>query len=327
MQKQPPFRITNRILELLQNISLELGVLTGAKLNFAPVMLRKKNQIKTIQSSLAIEGNTLSMDQVTSIIEGRKVLAPKKDITEVNNAVRVYSNLGSFNPLTINSLLKAHELLMKDLVPDNGSWRNSGVGIFKENKIAHLAPPASRVPLLMNNLFEFIKQNNDIPWLIKACIFHYELEFIHPFSDGNGRMGRLWQQLLLTKANSIFEYIPVETLIKDNQSSYYEALSECDKEGESTGFIEFMGEQILESLKLYTQNTKTYVNTPEQRLIFFQAQLKCDWFSRKDYLLIHKDISTATASRDLNFGIKQGLLIYKGNKNQTYYSFALPVME
>jgi hypothetical protein len=321
MKKEPPFKITNRILELLQDISHELGILAGAKLDLAPITLRRNNQIKTIQSSLAIEGNTLSIDQITSIMEGKRVLAPKKDIIEVNNAITLYNNLAQFNPLLINSLLKAHKLLMQDLIPDNGSWRNSGVGIFKGNKIAHLAPQASRLPLLMLNLFKFIKQNNNIPWLIKACVFHYELEFIHPFSDGNGRMGRLWQQLLLMKANAIFEYIPVEALIKDNQNLYYEVLAQCDKQGESTMFIEFMGAQILESLKLYTKNTKTQVNTPELRLKFAQTRLKQDCFSRKDYLLIHKDISTSTASRDLHTGIKQGILICSGDKNQTYYSF------
>jgi len=321
MNKNPPFRITEKILELVQSISHELGVLSGAKLSIVPINLRKNNQIKTIQSSLAIEGNTLTIDQITDIINGRRVIAPKKEIIEVNNAIKLYNNLNDLNPLLINVLLESHQLLMQGLIIDNGVWRNSGVGIFKGDKLAHIAPPAKRVSLLMNNLFEFINQNKNIPWLIKACIFHYELEFIHPFSDGNGRMGRLWQQLLLMKANAIFEYIPVEILIKDNQDEYYNTLSICDKEGESTLFIEFMGVQILKALEFYNYNTLSQVNTPILRLEFSRIELKQNWFSRKDYILIHKDISTATASRDLNFGVRKNILIYQGDKNQTYYKF------
>ncbi|CAF2233140.1 unnamed protein product [Rotaria magnacalcarata] len=249
MNYKPPFRITNKILELAQDVGHELGLMSGAKLDLPPIILRKNNQIKTIQSSLAIEDN----------------------------------------------LLKAHKLLMQGLIQDNGIWRSSGVGIFKGNKIAHIAPPANRVLLLMNKLFDFINKNNDIAWLIKACIFHYELEFIHPFSDGNGRIGR---------------------------HEYYNILAKCDSAGESTLFIEFMAAQILEALKLYNSTTVSQIKTPFSRLEFSKTKLNQNWFSRKDYKAIHKEISTSTASRDLNFGIQQGILIYKGIKNQTYYKFS-----
>jgi Fic family protein len=322
MNYKPPFRITNKILELAQDVGHELGLMSGAKLDLPPIILRKNNQIKTIQSSLAIEGNTLSIDQVTAVIEGKRVLAPKKDLVEVNNAIKLYDNLREFNPLSIDDLLKAHKLLMQGLIQDNGIWRSSGVGIFKGNKIAHIAPPANRVLLLMNKLFDFINKNNDIAWLIKACIFHYELEFIHPFSDGNGRIGRVWQQLLLMQMNHIFEYIPVEVLIKNNQHEYYNILAKCDSAGESTLFIEFMAAQILEALKLYNSTTVSQIKTPFSRLEFSKTKLNQNWFSRKDYKAIHKEISTSTASRDLNFGIQQGILIYKGIKNQTYYKFS-----
>jgi Fic family protein len=321
MNYTPPFSITIKILELAQDIGHALGILSGAKLGLPPVMLRKSNQIKTIQSSLAIEGNSLSIDQVTAIVDGKRVLAPQKDLIEVSNAIKLYQNLSKFNPLSIDDLLAAHKLLMQGLIQDNGRWRSSGVGIFKGDKIAHIAPPANRIPLLMNKLFEFINKNNDIAWLIKACVFHYELEFIHPFADGNGRMGRIWQQLLLMQINPIFEYITVETLIKDNQCDYYDSLAKCDSAGESHLFIEFMAAQILEALKLYNSNTISQINTPISRLEFTKIILKQDWFSRKDYQLIHKEISTSTASRDLNFGLQVGILIYKGTKNQTYYQF------
>ncbi|WP_375326504.1 Fic family protein [Candidatus Tisiphia endosymbiont of Nemotelus uliginosus] len=321
MSNKPPFQITNKIIELLQSISHELGVLFGAKLYLPPINLRKNNRIKTIHSSLAIEGNTLNIKQITDLINGKRVLGPQKDIIEVNNAIKVYNNLNIFNSSSIESLLEAHKLLMQDLIADNGCWRKSGAGIFKGNQITHLAPPANRVPLLMDNLFNFINQNNDISGIIKACAFHYELEFIHPFSDGNGRMGRLWQQLLLIKTNAIFEYISVESLIRNNQSEYYSILNQCDKLGESTLFIEFMSTQILEALKLYTNNAIPEANTPLSRIEIAKITLVDKWFSRKDYIVIHKDISTATASRDLTFGLEQGMLSCKGDKNQTYYKF------
>ncbi|WP_341789312.1 Fic family protein [Rickettsia endosymbiont of Polydrusus tereticollis] len=321
MNNKPPFQITNNILELLQNISHELGVLLGAKLYCPPVKLRKNNRIKTIHSSLAIEGNTLSIKQITDLINGKRVLAPEKDIIEVNNAIKLYNNLNILNPLSIESLLEAHKLLMQGLITDNGRWRNSGAAIFKGKEIAHLAPPAKRAALLMKDLFYFINHNSDIPEVIKACVFHYELEFIHPFSDGNGRMGRLWQQLLLIKTNAIFEYISVESLVRNNQSEYYNTLNKCDKLGEPTLFIEFMMTQILEALKLYTNDATPNANTASSRIEIAKINLSNKWFSRKDYILIHKDMSTATASRDLSFGIEQGILICKGIKNQTYYKF------
>ncbi|WP_341793408.1 MULTISPECIES: Fic family protein [unclassified Rickettsia] len=321
MNNKPPFQITNKILELLQNISHELGVLFGAKLYCPPIKLRKNNHIKTIHSSLAIEGNTLSINQITDLINGKRVLAPEKDIIEVNNAIKLYNNLNILNPLSIKSLLEAHKLLMQGLITDNGCWRKSGAAIFKGKEIAHLAPPANRVSLLMDDLFYFINRNNNIPGVIKACVFHYELEFIHPFSDGNGRMGRLWQQLLLIKTNAIFEYISVESLIRNNQSEYYSILNQCDKLGESTLFIEFMTAQILAALKLYTNDAVPTANTPLLRLEIAKINLSDKWFSRKDYIFIHKDISTATASRDLSLAVDKGILIYRGDKNQAYYKF------
>ena len=321
IKTQPYFRITNKILELIQAIGHELGVSKGAKLGLPPIILRKNNQIKTIQSSLAIEGNTLNIEQITDIMEGKRVLAPQKDIIEVNNAIKLYNILNKFDPLSISALLEAHRLLMQDLISDNGKWRSRGVGIFKGAKVAHIAPSANRVVSLMEDLFEFINLKNDIPWLIKACVFHYELEFIHPFSDGNGRMGRLWQQLLLMKVNPIFEFIPVETLIKKHQDEYYDVLGKCDKLGESTIFIEFISAQILDSLRFYTNNAISPINTPELRLEFSKEKLTQEWFSRKDYMLIHKDISTATSSRDLHFGVEHGILDFKGDKNQTYYKY------
>ncbi|MCC8468201.1 MAG: Fic family protein [Rickettsia endosymbiont of Eriopis connexa] len=321
MNNRPPFQITNKILELSQDISYELGVLAGSKLYSQPIKLRKNNQIKTIHSSLAIEGNNLSIEQITDLIDGKRVLAPEKDILEVKNAIKLYNDLTIFNPFKVESLLKAHEILMQGLVEDNGKWRKGNAGILKGTEIVHFVLPASRVFLLMQDLFEFITQDKNISGIVKACIFHYEFELIHPFSDGNGRIGRLWQQLLLMQTNKIFEYISVESLIRNNQSEYYSVLSKCDKLGESTLFIEFMLDKIVAALRLYSNNITYEASTPLYRIEFAKVNLIDKWFSRKDYTNVHKNISTATASRDLLYGLEHKLLISKGDKNQTYYKY------
>lgn len=317
----PPFSITPRILSLSQSISHALGVLEGEKLDAEPVKLRRENRIRTIQSSLAIEGNTLSLEQVTHIFEGIRVLGPKKDILEVQNALLVYGKFDQLNPLSLRDFLYAHNLLMKNLIESNGALRESGVGIFKGTEIAHVAPPAKRVPELMNALFEFLKKNKETPFLLKACIFHYELEFIHPFMDGNGRMGRLWQQLLLAQENPIFKFITVEELIKNEQKNYYNVLGECDRRGNSTPFIEFSLNLILVALENYRKSISVnYVNDPESRLHYARKALQGHWFSRKQYMDVFKSISTATASRDLKFGLDQEILDKKGEKSQVIYT-------
>jgi Fic family protein len=317
----PPFTITPYILKKSQEIFKELGLIMGQKLTQLPFKLRRINNIKTIHASLAIEGNTLDLKQVTHIIEGKRVIGPEKDILEVKNASLVYDAIQNFNPLHSKDLLKAHGILMKNLVEESGCWRSSNVGIFKGSALAHMAPPAYRVPSLMKDLFTFLKNNSEISWLLKACIFHYEFEFIHPFMDGNGRMGRLWQQLLLMKEDPVFEFIPVEVLIKNNQEQYYEVLSKSDHLGTSTPFIEFSLTLIHEALIEYQTTTSPLPMDAMDRLLFASRELADRWFSRKEYLSVHKDISTATASRDLLCGVEKGLLKYKGNKNQSFYYY------
>lgn len=321
MKYIPPFKITPLILKLSQDISRELGLIIGRKLADTPLTLRRSNNIKSIQASLAIEGNTLSLNQVTALLEGRRVIGPPKDILEVQNAFILYEDLHRFNPLKVEDMLKAHAILMAGLIEENGKWRTGGVGILKGNEVSHIAPPAKRVPILMEELFNFLAHSSDISWLIKACIFHYEFEFIHPFSDGNGRMGRFWQQLLLMKEDALFEFIPVEVLIKQNQEEYYNVLGESDNLGESTPFIEFSLKVIYAALKDYSQTAARLPQDHRTRLLFAQARIKENWFSRKDYLELHADISTATASRDLLFGIQEQILKNKGEKNQVRYQF------
>ncbi len=312
--------MTASIQQLSKDIWYELGILAGAKLVSPTIELRRKNKIKTIQSSLAIEGNTLSLDQVIAILDGKKVLAPEKEIIEVQNAIKVYDNLLLWDPLSAESLKQAHKLLMANLVTSNGNWRERSVGIFKNASLAHMAPPANRVPILMDALFKFITTAQDVSWLLKACIFHYELEFIHPFEDGNGRMGRLWQQLLLMKENPVFEFISTESLIKQNQEEYYNVLEACDKQGESTQFIEFSLKKILATLKEYTDLASPQVMHSQQRIAYTKTLLTSP-FSRKQYMAIYKNISTATASRDLAEAVKNRVLNREGEGNQMLYIF------
>lgn len=321
MSKQPPFNLTPEILTLIQDISWELGNISGLKHAGSQVILRRINSIKTIQASLAIEGNTLTIDQITAILDGKRVVGPTKDIQEARNALEVYANLERFNPLEVSSLLLAHNLMMKDLVKNPGKLRESNVGIFDGERVVHMAPSAKMVPKLISNLFKFIDEENRLPWLIKACVFHYEFEFIHPFLDGNGRIGRLWQHLLLMKEDPIFEFIPVETMVRKNQKEYYAILGLCDKEGESTRFIKFSLEQILTSLIHFKNEPAIQVKGPLGRLEYAKLQLKGSWFSRKEYLSLHQDVSTATASRDIAYGLKENILTSQGTKNQTRYRF------
>jgi len=320
MAKYPPFDITADILTLSQRISRELGQISGSKKENVPVILRRINSIKTIQASLAIEGNTLGIEQISAILEGKRVVGPKRDIEEAKNALEIYGQLTDFNPLLIEDLLRAHAIMMKELISESGCFRSSGVGVFDGSRVVHMAPPAKMVPELTEKLFAFLKSSEDLPWLIKACVFHYELEFIHPFSDGNGRIGRLWQHLLLLKEDPIFEHVPVETLVRENQKEYYDILGQCDREGDSTRFIVFSLEQILVALMSF-QEQATRAGGPEERLAFARFKLGLKRFSRKDYLQIHNDISTATASRDLEYGGKRNIIKQDGSKNQARYIF------
>ena len=248
MSYEPPFKITSKAINLISQISEKIGEISALENTERTVQLRKKNRIRTIHSSLAIENNSLTIEQITAIIEGKRVLGPPNEIQEVKNAVQAYELLLSLNPYKQNDLLKAHQLMMNDLVKHSGKYRKGGVGIFDGKEVVHVAPPADRVPFLMNDLFDWLK-STDVHPLIKSCVFHYEFEFIHPFEDGNGRMGRLWQTVILTEWKPIFAWLPIETLIKENQKLYYKALGISDSNADSTEFIEFMLSIILKTIK------------------------------------------------------------------------------
>lgn len=316
---KPPYEITSKILNLIASISEKIGEVNAAHLNRPPTELRKRNRIKTIQSSLEIEGNTLTVEQITDLLNNKRVLAPKKDITEVKNAVNVYNKLNKFKAFDLKSLCKAHEVLMEGLIDNPGKLRNTSVGIVKGSDIAHIAPPGEMVYSLMTDLFNYLKNDDDLI-LIKSCVFHYELEFIHPFLDGNGRIGRLWQTMILKEHSPIFEFLPIETLIKLKQQEYYNVLGRSDKEGSSTSFVEFMLEIIKDALEdlLKVQNISL---TGNDRILNFKEIIGSNEFSRQDYLRSFKNISQATASRDLKVAVENGIIEKDGDKRTTKYRY------
>lgn len=318
--EKPPYTITPNILHLVSEIQFLLGASKHLTVKKPSVKLRKENKIKTIHHSLAIEGNSLTEVQVSSLIEGKKVIGPKNQITEVKNAIRLYELVGVLNPTKESDFLKAHKVLMSDLLEKPGFYRNQAVGLFKAGKVSRMAPPAKQVQSLMGNLFSFVIRDKETLPLVKACIFHYELEFIHPFEDGNGRMGRLWQQLLLMKVSPVFEYLPIESLIHQNQKKYYQALEKSDIKGESTDFIEFSLEMILKSLKEFSGEILSANPKPTDRIELALQYFNNQSFTRKDYMILHKEISTATASRDLAHAVISGVLNIKGTKSKATYS-------
>ena len=248
----PPFTITEKMMHLVSEISEQVGIL-NARLgeNVPSPMLHRKNQIKTIHSSLAIENNTLSLKQVTDIIDGKRVLGAPDEIQEVKNAIEAYRLMSELDAFKEKDLLKAHGLMMKDLVQNAGHYRQEGVGVFDGNgNCLHMAPPPSQVPQLMGDLFEWVRTCKTHP-LIYSCVFHYEFEFIHPFIDGNGRMGRYWQSILLSRWKGIFAWLPVETIVKEHQQEYNNTIAKSDAVGNSTLFIEFMLKCLLDAMEHY----------------------------------------------------------------------------
>lgn len=316
---KPPYQISEVILKKIASISEKIGEIKAIHLSKPPTELRKKNQIRTIQASLEIEGNTLTFDQITALIENKRVIAPQKDILEVTNAIQVYNQLNSFNALSLKSMCNAHKILMDRLLEYPGRLRSKSVGIIKGSKITHIAPPGEMVKPLMNDLFRYLRKDSDLE-LIKSCVFHYELEFIHPFIDGNGRIGRLWQTLILKKQHPVFEYLPIESLIKERQSDYYLALGKSDKSGNSTQFIEFMLGIINDTLEELL-NTRNLYLSGEDRIGLFQEFIKNNYFTRQDYLKFYKKISSSTASRDLKMAVDKRMLIKSGDKRTAKYQF------
>lgn len=257
MTYKPPFTITAEILNLVADISQQVGRLNASALNASP-QLRKQNRIKTITGTLAIEGHTLTEEQIAAIVDGKPVLGSVRELAEVKGAIAAYDALPNLRPGNLDDLLTAHGLMMSEVLVDAAAFRNKAVGIHKGNVVHHVAPPAHKVSGLMADLIEWLTQTKDHP-LISSSVFHYEFEFIHPFSDGNGRMGRLWQTLILSQWHPLFLSLPLESVIKENQQAYYQALEHADQQADSTPFIHFMLSVISQTL-LQNAPVNAFVN-------------------------------------------------------------------
>lgn len=318
---EPPFIMTGEITNLIVEIGELVGsIATYEAMNPNPI-LRRESRIKTIHSSLAIEQNTLSLEQVTDIINGKRILGPPQDIHEVKNAYEAYERISTLDPYNVKNLLTAHKIMMNGLVKEAGVFRSGNVGVYAGTELIHAGTPAKYVPDLMQQLFTWLKESMYHP-LVKSCIFHYEFEFIHPFQDGNGRMGRLWQSLILQKWKDIFTWLPVETLVYENQEEYYKVLQSADNKGDSTEFVEFMLGIIRDALSEIstTQNendvvTNVVINvvTNEDKVL---SILKQDGKMSATMLANSIGITQRQAQRILSKLKDQGKILRHGaNKN------------
>jgi Fic family protein len=245
---KPPFSITSKMLSLCISITEKVGKINSYQSLKRMPVLRRNNKIRSIHSSLAIEANSLSLNQVKDVIDGKIVIGPQKEIQEVKNAYKVYSMIGELDCYSEKDLIKAHGILTYLTDEESGKYRNHGEGVFDGDKVIFIAPPEDTVPSLMSDLFGWLNNDKETPMLIKSCVFHYEFVFIHPFADGNGRIARLWQNILLSDWNKLFEYIPIESQIHKYQQVYYDKIAICHSNGNSDTFIEFMLIMISETL-------------------------------------------------------------------------------
>lgn len=311
--KKPPFEITNTMIHEVAEIAELVGKLTSTNQLSANPTLRKTNRIRTIHGSLAIEQNTLSLEQVTAVLNGKQVLAPPKDIAEVKNAYEIYERLDELDPYAVDDLLMAHGIMTRNLVDESGVFRSRPVGVVdQEGHVLHIGTLPNYVPDLVMELLDWAK-NSDIHMLIRSCVFHYELELIHPFADGNGRIGRLWHTLLLSKWNSAFAWLPVESMIHARQPEYYAAINASNASGESTAFIEFMLSTIKASLI-------DAINASVEMSDGSLDKATIRWKQIEKFLEIHEyimnadvralcGVSAATANRTLAGFVTEGKLV------------------
>lgn len=308
--EKPPFKITNEILDAITRIAELVGQVNATQGLSTNPTLRRTNRIRTIYSSLAIEQNTLSLEQVTAVLNGKRIIAPPKDIAEVKNAYEIYEMMDNLNPYSVNDLLKAHGIMTRELVEESGCFRSGSVGVVdKEGKVLHMGTLPAYVPDLVYELLEWV-ENSDIHMLIKSCVFHYEFELIHPFADGNGRIGRLWHTLLLTQWKPMFAWIPIESIIHDRQEEYYRAINKSNFEGESTAFIIFMLSAIKEALEEAVETTVLIQNMSGNDLRLYRIEKffdKNDCITNSDIRQMF-NVSSATANRILAKMVDEGRL-------------------
>ena len=305
--RKPPFEITTAILDEVAEIAELVGHVNASLGLSANPMLRRSNRIRTIYSSLAIEQNTLSLEQVTAVLSGKRIIAPPKDIAEVKNAYEIYEMIGSLDPYSVDDLLTAHGVMTRGLVDEAGCFRSRSAGVAdKQGNVLHFGTLPDYVPGLVMELLDWVR-DSDFHMLIKSCVFHYELELIHPFADGNGRIGRLWHTLLLTHWKPMFAWLPVESMIHDRQDEYYQAINRSNNEAESTAFIEFMLYAIKEALLEAVQIGNTENMSAEE-----QRWLQIERFLKKHGTITNADVremlgvSSATANRVLAKNVEAG---------------------
>ncbi len=324
MAYKPPYTISSKMIDYVSKIMKLIGQLSsGSGLDNKP-KLRRTNKINSVYSSLAIENNALSKDQVTDIINGKLVIGPKRDIIEVQNAIKCYDDILDINPYSTKDLIKYHGVMMESLVEDSGKFRLRQEGVFDGNKVIFIAPPHNLVPELISNLFEYLNDYEE-NILIKSSVFHYEFEFIHPFSDGNGRMGRLFQTCLLSSKEEIFAYLPIESIIKERQQEYYGAIAKCNKAGNSNIFIEFMLDAILETITRTLKSSKEEISGLSFRVKKLLSIMKEDIpYTTKELLELLNLKSRASFKKNyldpaLNLGIVSMTLPGKpSSRNQRY---------
>ena len=311
--KKPPFEITNQMIDYVAEIAELVGKLNGTNHLTANPTLRRGNRIRTIHGSLAIEQNTLSLEQVTAVLNGKRVLAPPKDIAEVKNAYEIYERLDELDPYSVDDLLTAHGIMTRGLVEESGMFRTRPVGVVdSEGHVLHFGTLPQYVPDLVMELLEWAK-TSEVHMLIRSCVFHYELELIHPFSDGNGRVGRLWHTLLLSKWNPVFAWLPVESIIHDRQQEYYDAINASNDAGESTPFIGFMLSAIkaslIEAINLNDGMSDVKINKATLRWNKIQEYLQThDYIMNADVRELC-GVSAATANRILVSLARKGEII------------------
>ncbi|WP_338952862.1 Fic family protein [Fusobacterium nucleatum] len=310
----PPFKITNEILNFIYEIGELVGKISAEKKFEKNLTLRRKNRIKTIYSSLAIEQNTLTLEQVTDVINGKRVLAPLKDIKEVQNAYEIYERIDELDENSVKDLLLAHKIMTSELIKESGRFRSKNAGVYQGDKLIHMGTLPEYIPELINNLFLWLKNSKEHP-LIKAAVFHYEFEFIHPFQDGNGRIGRLWHSLILSKWKKLFAWLPVESLVQKYQKEYYIAINNSNRDGESTEFILFMLRIINETLIELVENKKTTDKMTDKMTDKNRERIKLviKYLSQNNSINNKEtqnllNISEATAKRFLNKLVKENIL-------------------
>lgn len=315
----PVFQLSPQVLEAVARIERSLGRLEGLSIDRPQPKLRQRNQVKSVQASAQIEGNPLTLEQVTAVLEGQRVVGARKDVQEILNVNAAYDALEGWRASHFESLLAAHRVLMTGLTADAGTLRRGGVGVFRGPKLQHFAPPAHLVHHHLTGLLRWLRTTRTSA-LIAACVVHYELLLLHPFSDGNGRLARLWQQVVHRQHHPLLAFVPVESVVRDRQAAYYRALRRSDAGGDATPFLEFSLSALASALEGFAREVRPERLDGSARLAKARASLS-GWFARADYVALHPRLSTASASRDLAEAVADGVLERRGERRLARYRF------